>query len=156
MELTVGTTTTCSASRERVAHPPLYSLLQHIFTYFTLLFSILICKLTQCSAKPTSYYDLDSYETGYEHRPSYDSGNTYTLTYGKPLTGEHLDKLGTGYYYVDNGYIAPVPGHTASQRSLNSRYDDNVLSDGYRFAPVVRYRSTRTKRKKLFVPNFFG
>ncbi|KAH8394846.1 hypothetical protein KR222_007899 [Zaprionus bogoriensis] len=126
--------------------------MQQIYYWFALLCSIIACKLTQCSAKPT-YYDLDSYETGYEHRPSYESGNSYTLTYGKPLTSEHLDKLDTGYYYVDNGYIAPVPGSTKSQqRSLSTSYGE----DGYRFAPVVRYRSTRTKRKKLFVPNFFG
>ncbi|XP_060655896.1 uncharacterized protein LOC132791110 [Drosophila nasuta] len=132
------------------------------YTWLSLVFTIIICKLSQCSAKPT-LYDLDSYEHSYDpsygHR-SYDSGgsgNTYALTYGQPITAQHLDKLDTGYYYVDNGYIAPVPSSTSSsnQRSLNA-YSGDVLSDGYRFAPIARYRSTRTKRKKLFVPNFFG
>ncbi|KAH8261645.1 hypothetical protein KR044_012757 [Drosophila immigrans] len=136
--------------------------MQHFYTWLSLLLSIIICKLSQCSAKPT-YYDLDSYEQSYDpsysHR-SYDSGsgNTYALTYGKPITTDHLDKLDTGYYYVDNGYIAPVPsssGSSSNQRSL-SAYSGDVVSDGYRIAPIARYRRTRTKRKKLFVPNFFG
>ncbi|KAM8714253.1 hypothetical protein ACLKA7_014396 [Drosophila subpalustris] len=134
--------------------------LMQYYTWLSLLLSIFICKLTQISAKPT-YYDLDSYENSYDtnyHHRSYDTGtgNSYTLTYGKPLTADHLDKLNTGYYYVDNGYIAPVPSSSASSQRSLTRNSDDVLSDGYRIAPIARYRRTRTKRKKLFVPNFFG
>ncbi|XP_034478028.1 uncharacterized protein LOC117784407 [Drosophila innubila] len=134
--------------------------LLQFYTRMSLLLSIFICKLAQIDATPT-YYDLDSYENSYDpnyHHRSYDSGsgNSYTLTYGKPLTGDHLDKLDTGYYYVDNGYIAPVPSSSASSQRSLTPYSDDVLSDGYRIAPVARYRRTRTKRKKLFVPNFFG
>lgn len=118
--------------------------------------SIMICKLSQCHAKPI-YYDLDSYESDYDRsydHKSYD--NSYAFTYGKPLTSDQLDKLNTGYYYVDNGYIAPVPSSSASsQRSLNP-YSSGQLSDSYKFSPILRYRKSRTKRKKLFVPNFFG
>ncbi|TDG47111.1 hypothetical protein AWZ03_006548 [Drosophila navojoa] len=130
--------------------------LNQFYTWLSLLLSIMICKLTQCHAKPI-YYDVDSYESGYgrsyDHK-SYD--NSYAFTYGKPLTSDHIDKLNTGYYYVDNGYIAPVSSSIASsQRSLYP-YSSGEFSDSYKFSPILRYRKSRTKRKKLFVPNFFG
>ncbi|EDW02228.1 uncharacterized protein LOC6561039 [Drosophila grimshawi] len=133
--------------------------LKQLYTWMSLLLGIVICKLSECSAKAT-YYDLDSYENSYERsydHKKYDSHNSYALTYGKPLSAEYLDKLNTGYYYVDNGYIAPVPSSNAgaSQRSYGSYFNDD-LSDSYRFSPIVRYGRTRAKRKKLFVPNFFG
>ncbi|EDW32263.1 GL11540 [Drosophila persimilis] len=128
--------------------------LKQLYTWACLLLSIIACKLSQCSAKPT-YYDLDSYENYDTDR--YDTGNSYALSYGKPLTENRLKKLNPGYYYVDDGYIAPVSTGT---RPYTRRQDANQqvgdLPSNVRFTPLVRVRETRTKRKKLFVPNFFG
>ncbi|KAH8389294.1 hypothetical protein KR200_010144, partial [Drosophila serrata] len=128
---------------------------QQLFSWVCLLVSIIICKVSQTAAKPT-YYDLDSYEAYDTDR--YDSGSSYALTYGKPLTENRLKKLNPGYYYVDDGYIAPV----SSSAGTNTRREDSSPQNGaalpynVKFTPIVRVRQTKTKRKKLFVPNFFG
>ncbi|XP_064544165.1 uncharacterized protein LOC135432403 [Drosophila montana] len=132
--------------------------LKNIYTCLSLLLSIIICNLSQCSAKPT-YYDMDNYENTYEYSPRSDDSDSYALAYGKPLTRNSLNKLNTGYYYVDNGYIAPVSGSSASNRRRvgEDQSDQPAQSaDTYRFTPLVRFRKTHTKRNKLFVPNLFG
>ncbi|KAH8348187.1 hypothetical protein KR084_005204, partial [Drosophila pseudotakahashii] len=128
--------------------------LQQLYSWICLLISIIICKVAE--AKPT-YYDLDSYETYDTDRYDTDSGSSYALTYGKPLTDNRLKKLNPGYYYVDDGYIAPVAasaGYTRRREDANS--ESGALPHNVKFTPIVRVRQTKTKRKKLFVPNFFG
>ncbi|XP_068147177.1 uncharacterized protein [Drosophila tropicalis] len=134
--------------------------LTNLYTWICFLLTIIICKISQSLAKPTYAYDLDSsYET-YDTDRYGNGDNSYSLTYGKPLTEDRLKKLNTGYYYVDDGYIAPVYGSTSTnQRRHDPTYSDDSTSglpNNVRFTPIVRYKQTRTKRKKLFVPNFFG
>ncbi|KAH8277833.1 hypothetical protein KR018_008505, partial [Drosophila ironensis] len=124
----------------------------HLYSYVCLLLSIVICKVSQISAKPT-YYDLDSYEAYDTDR--YD-GDSYALTYGKPLTDNRLKKLSPGYYYVDDGYIAPVSTSGTNTRRQDPNSEGGALPSNVKFTPIVRVRQTKTKRKKLFVPNFFG
>ncbi|BFG05864.1 uncharacterized protein DMAD_04501 [Drosophila madeirensis] len=130
--------------------------IKQLYTWACLLLSIIACKLSQCSAKPT-YYDLDSYENYDTDRYDRYSGNSYAFTYGKPLTENRLKKLNPGYYYVDDGYIAPVStGTRTNTRRQDASLQDAPLPSNVKFTPLVRVRETRTKRKKLFVPNFFG
>ncbi|ALC42021.1 CG12826 [Drosophila busckii] len=134
--------------------------IMQFYTCLGLWLSIITSKLLFCSAKPT-YYDLDSSDNSYERgssSSSYDGSGagSYAITYGKPLTSNNLDKLDTGYYYVDSGYIAPVPSRGASSSSSSSQQRSLNPYDSYGVDPILRYRRTRTKRKKLFVPNFFG
>ncbi|XP_005177752.1 uncharacterized protein LOC101897557 [Musca domestica] len=80
-----------------------------------------------------------------------------------------LDSLKTGYYYIDDGVITAISPDTLITIARDSsrpppgkrRQDTDVSADGQsansvKFKPVVRYKQTKTKRKKLFVPNFFG
>ncbi|XP_013102422.1 uncharacterized protein LOC106083742 [Stomoxys calcitrans] len=72
-----------------------------------------------------------------------------------------IDNLRTGYYYIDNGVITavrrtdatPPPGRRRQDSATGSPSD---LPHGVKFTPLVRYKQTKTKRKRLFVPNFFG
>jgi len=123
---------------------------QQLYSWICLLVSIIICKVSE--AKPT-YYDLDSYEAYDTDR--YDS-SSYALTYGKPLTDNRLKKLNPGYYYVDDGYIAPVAASAGYTRREDGISESGALPHNVKFTPIVRVRQTKTKRKKLFVPNFFG
>ncbi|XP_017077731.1 uncharacterized protein LOC108112401 [Drosophila eugracilis] len=127
--------------------------LKQLYSWVCLLISIIICKVSE--AKPT-YYDLDSYETYDTDRYDTDSGSSYALTYGKPLTDNRLKKLNPGYYYVDDGYIAPVAGSVGYTRREDGNSESGALPHNVKFSPIVRVRQTKTKRKKLFVPNFFG
>ncbi|KAH8316685.1 hypothetical protein KR067_013350, partial [Drosophila pandora] len=131
------------------------SSLQQLYSYVCLLISIIICKVSESSAKPT-YYDLDSYENYDTDRYDTDSGSSYALTYGKPLTDNRLKKLNPGYYYVDDGYIAPVSTSGVYTRREDGSSQGGSLPSNVKFTPIVRVRQTKTKRKKLFVPNFFG
>jgi len=90
-----------------------------LYSCICLLVSIIICKVSE--AKPT-YYDLDSYEAYDTDR--YDS-SSYALTYGKPLTDNRLKKLNPGYYYVDDGYIAPVAASAGY-----TRREDGISESG--------------------------
>ncbi|KAH8372930.1 hypothetical protein KR009_008274, partial [Drosophila setifemur] len=123
-----------------------------LYSWVCLLVSIILCKVSQSTAKPT-YYDLDSYEAYDTDR--YDSGS-YALSYGKPLTDNRLKKLSPGYYYVDDGYIAPVSTAGTNTRREDANSQSAALPYNVKFTPIVRVRETKTKRKKLFVPNFFG
>lgn len=81
-----------------------------------------------------------------------------------------IDNLKTGYYYIDNGSItavkptnpldatdqAPPVGKRRQDATINRGVDVNQLPSGVKFTPLVRYKQTKTKRKTLFVPNFFG
>ncbi|XP_073845823.1 uncharacterized protein [Musca autumnalis] len=75
-----------------------------------------------------------------------------------------IDSLKTGYYYIENGSIKSISrGQLAiiAQNSLADRQDTlspnrSRTTEVVKFKPVVRYKETKTKRKKLFVPNFFG
>lgn len=93
----------------------------------------------------------------------------YYVNYPPPVQKTSLlGHLKRGYYYVDDGDITPVNPNSFNRKlpqgqrrqdaaaiSPNSLESDN-LPDGVRFTPLVRYKQTHTKRKKLFVPNFFG
>lgn len=56
------------------------------------------------------------------------------------------------YYYPDYGYYNPYFG--------GIRRRDVVAQPGqgqqFEFQPLVRYKDTKAKKKKLFVPNLFG
>ncbi|XP_043662663.1 uncharacterized protein LOC122626455 [Drosophila teissieri] len=128
--------------------------LKQLYSWICLLISIIICKVAE--AKPT-YYDVDSYENYDTDRYDSYGGSSYALTYGKPLTDNRLKKLSAGYYYVDDGYIAPVASNAGyTRREGASPSDSDSLPHNVKFTPIVRVRQTKTKRKKLFVPNFFG
>ncbi|KAI8037127.1 uncharacterized protein LOC128255699 [Drosophila gunungcola] len=129
--------------------------LKHLYSWVCLLVSIVICKVSQSSAKPT-YYDLDSYEAYDTDRYDSNGDSSYALTYGKPLTDNRLKKLSPGYYYVDDGYIAPVAASAGYTRREDVQPEGAALPHNVKFTPIVRVRQTKTKRKKLFVPNFFG
>lgn len=57
-----------------------------------------------------------------------------------------------GYYYPSYDYANPFYG--------GIRRRDVVGQPGqgqqFEFQPIVKYKDTKTKRKKLFVPNLFG
>ncbi|XP_030388370.1 uncharacterized protein LOC115634653 [Scaptodrosophila lebanonensis] len=111
-----------------------------LYTWTCLLLGIIASQIVHSSAKPATL-ELDSIDD-------------YGPTYGKPLTKSYLRSLDTGYYYVDGGYISPVYDSSASGRRNLKIYGS---SPGYvRFEPLVGYRQTHAKRKKLFVPNLFG
>lgn len=63
------------------------------------------------------------------------------------------------YYYYPSHLNQPDRTEAASS-TINRREtpSDSADSKGnsLKYTPVFRYRSTQTKRKKLFVPNLFG
>lgn len=75
-----------------------------------------------------------------------------------------LNRLRRGYYYIDDGEITPVNPTDITQNVQTGRrrqdtgdsYNSNESDNSARYQPLVRYHQTHTKRKKLFVPNFFG
>lgn len=80
-----------------------------------------------------------------------------------------IDRLKRGYYFVDNGSIRPVTkpesvqapstqaqAATRRQDNFSNTVDINSLPGGVKFTPLVRFKQTETRRKRLFVPNLFG
>ncbi|XP_075167150.1 uncharacterized protein LOC142239255 isoform X2 [Haematobia irritans] len=81
------------------------------------------------------------------------------------LSDDIIDNLKSGYYYIDNGVITRVksdplrstlPPGRRRQDSQDSSAVSSNLPSGVKFTPLVRYKQTKTNRKKLFVPNLFG
>ncbi|XP_013102409.1 uncharacterized protein LOC106083734 [Stomoxys calcitrans] len=89
----------------------------------------------------------------------------YYISYDRPLDRQpkylNSESIKPGYYYIDNGAITPVSRRDVysgqrRQDTLSNSDDASNLSNGVKFTPLVRYKQTETRHKKLFVPNFFG
>lgn len=79
------------------------------------------------------------------------------------LRREAYDPYSQYYYYPsslnsDERYDSP---HIKNRNSLVNRRqtdDDLITQDGnkYKYTPLFQYKSTQSRRRKLFVPNLFG
>ncbi|XP_055919862.1 uncharacterized protein LOC129951640 [Eupeodes corollae] len=108
----------------------------------------LVCILTRALGYPQSY-TIDRFDRNYgggfddSHQvDDYRNSRLRRTYYGGPGDDYHR-----GYYSSYQPYNrAPVP----------LRREDTNIDRALKFTPLVRYKSTRTKRKKLFVPNLWG
>lgn len=133
--------------------------------------SVLLTIISEISAGPYGEFDrIISSPVGAVDRLDDDYYVNYRPRQNAPRNSL-LSRLRRGYYYIDDGAITPVspnqiaaaaPKAPKGQRRQdfdgflpNSINDDN-LPNGVKFTPLVRYKQTKTNRKKLFVPNFFG
>ncbi|XP_075166538.1 uncharacterized protein LOC142238714 [Haematobia irritans] len=137
----------------------------HYITEIAFGLTILVTLMTinQISAVPV-YNDIDRIilsPVGAIDRLDEDYYLSYDRSSERQSKYVNSDSLKTGYYYIDNGKIIPVSRRdiNADQRrddSLSNSIDSSDSVDGIKFTPLVRYKETQTRRKKLFVPNFFG
>lgn len=72
---------------------------------------------------------------------------------------EAYDPYGA-YYYYPKSLNTANRYETAKSSLVNRRQaeDDLITQDGnkYKYTPLFQYKSTQSKRRKLFVPNLFG
>lgn len=70
---------------------------------------------------------------------------------------EPYDPYGVYYYYPS--YIPERPAYYRPVYINRRDTDDNRLTEKgqkYKYTPLFQYKSTQSKRRKLFVPNLFG
>ncbi|XP_055838799.1 uncharacterized protein LOC129906869 [Episyrphus balteatus] len=116
---------------------------------FVILFA-LMCMIADLAAFPQSY-TIDRFDRAYRdfddphHIDDYRNSRLRRTYY----TDDDLHRSGGGYYPSYQHYnSAPAP--------VPVRREDTNIDRALKFTPLVRYKSTRTKRKKLFVPNLWG
>ncbi|KAM7343482.1 uncharacterized protein ACRADG_010482 [Cochliomyia hominivorax] len=137
--------------------------LMHTISYLTLVLCLLFTLIAESSAR--AFTDLDTFistPVDIDDRFSNEYFNNYQT---RPVASKDslLNRLRRGYYYIDGGEITPVNPTDINQNvpSGRRRQDDSYNSNesdpnNARYTPLVSYHQTHAKRKKLFVPNFFG
>lgn len=61
------------------------------------------------------------------------------------------------YYFYPSSY-SPRPAYYQSYINRRDTNDNRITEKGqkYKYTPLFQYKSTQSKRRKLFVPNLFG
>lgn len=61
------------------------------------------------------------------------------------------------YYYYPTPYN-PRPAYYESYINRRDTNDNRITENGpkYKYTPLFQYKSTQSRRRKLFVPNLFG
>lgn len=72
---------------------------------------------------------------------------------------EAYDPYSQYYYYPSS--LNPSEQYESPKKNLVNRRqteDDLITQDGnkYKYTPLFQYKSTQSRRRKLFVPNLFG
>lgn len=93
-----------------------------------------------------------------EHRPS---ASIQFSDHSVPIANRHRREAFYDPYDVYYYYPTPYnPRPVYFQSYINRRdTDDNRITDKgqkYKYTPLFQYKSTQTRRRKLFVPNLFG
>ncbi|XP_037956460.1 uncharacterized protein LOC119686073 [Teleopsis dalmanni] len=119
------------------------------FLFWLYLFTLISIKYLHIEAKPASSDTVIL--------PAASNVQRLDKAYTSSKIDSRFTRLRRGYYYVDDDYVDEVPVAyvpEAAKRAAERRQDRTRNS--LQYTPVVKYKHTRAKKKKLFVPNFFG
>ncbi|XP_037814156.1 uncharacterized protein LOC119605244 [Lucilia sericata] len=132
--------------------------LMHLIPYITLLLCLLFTLIAETSAR--AFTDLDTFISTPVDIDDRFNDEYFSNYQTRPVAPKDslLNRLRRGYYYIDDGEITPVnPTDIQTGRRRQDTGDSNESDqNGVKYTPLVRYHQTHAKRKKLFVPNFFG